>query len=74
MLYKTKNGLVDIPLYNYIQVNTKDTRRNNHKFIQLQHKARAFLDSFFGNYNQRLESTTNCSGPQYVADVLQKQT
>ena len=47
MLYKMKNGLVDIPLYDYIQVNTRDTRRNNQKFIQLQHKARAFQDSFF---------------------------
>ena len=48
MLYKMQNGLVDIPLYDYIQVNTRDTsRRNNQKFIQLQHKARAFQDSFF---------------------------
>ena len=47
MLYKIKNGLVDIPLYDYIQVNTRDTRRNNQKFIQLQHKVRAFQGSFF---------------------------
>ncbi len=47
MLYKMKNGLVDIPLHNYVQPNTRDTRGNNQKFIQVSHKARAFKDSFF---------------------------
>jgi hypothetical protein len=47
MLYKMKNGLVDIPLHNYVHQNTRDTRGNNQKFTQVSHKARAFKDSFF---------------------------
>ena len=67
-----KNGLVYIPLYDYIQLYTRDTRRNNQKFIQFRHKARAYQDSFC-NYSQRPEPTTNCSGSQYITDVPQKQ-
>ena len=47
MLYKMKNGLVDIPLLDYVRPNTRDTRGNNQKFTQVRHKARAFQDSFF---------------------------
>ena len=47
MLYKMKNGLVDIPLYDYVQPNPRETRGNNQKFLQLRHKARAYQDSFF---------------------------
>ena len=47
MLYKMKNGLVDIPLLDYTRPNTRDTRGNNQKFTQVRHKARAFQDSFF---------------------------
>ena len=47
MLYKMKNGLVDIPLLDYVRPNTRDSRGNNQKFTQVRHKARAFQDSFF---------------------------
>ena len=47
MMYKMVNGMVDIPLSEYVQLNNRCTRGNNKKFIQVGHKARAFQDSFF---------------------------
>ena len=47
MLYKMKNGLVDIPLHTYVQQNSRATRGNDQKFVQHRHKARVFQDSFF---------------------------
>ena len=47
MLYKIINGLVDINLNDFIQRNSRTTRRNDQKFLQLCHKARVFQDSVF---------------------------
>jgi len=47
MLFKMQNGLVDIPLDQYIQPQTRATRGHTQKFHQIRHKARAFRDSFF---------------------------
>ena len=69
MLYKMKNGLVDIPLYNYIQLNTRDTPGNNQKFIQVSHKARAFQDSFFVS---TVKIWNSLSGPVVNSATLAK--
>ena len=69
MLYKMKHGLVDIPLYNYVQLNTRDTRGNNQKFIQVSHKARAFQDSFFVS---TVKIWNSLSGPVVNSATLAK--
>jgi hypothetical protein len=64
MLFKMQNGLVDIPLLDYVQPSKKETRGNNQKFIQVSHKARAFQDSFFvstiKDWNQLKCDAVNC--------------
>ena len=47
MMYKMVNGLVNIPLQDYVQSNERSTRFNQMKFKQISHKAKAFQDSFF---------------------------
>ena len=64
-----KNGLVNIPLYNYVQLNTRDTRGNNQKFIQVSHKARAFHDSFFVS---TVKIWNSLSGPVVNSATLAK--
>ena len=49
MLYKMKNGLVNIHLDEFIQRNPRATRGNDQKFLQIRHGARVFQDSFFVN-------------------------
>lgn len=47
MMYKMVNGLVTIPIQDYVQPNVRNTRGNNMKFRQIGHRAKVFQDSFF---------------------------
>ena len=77
MLYKMRNGLVDIPLQRYVQQNPRATRGNDQKFVQHRHKARAFQDSFFvttvRDWNQLSNTVVNSPSLSIFKNNLKRQ-